>query len=174
VSLAVPGSTVSLQVTGRVAWRRTTMTGEGPPGMGVEFHDAGDELGKLIDTLIAAFRGMRIALICPVEHDRELLGRLLRTALSSAEITDRLAGMVSGAPVVDLLVVDMRSADATRVIQQAKNEVRPLPIVALAADAGESALARAACADEGVHNPPVATDFQRAVLRALMRPLRVQ
>src|SRR5215208_1638759 len=48
LSFAVPGAG-PIALTGVVAWRRGRENVEGPPGLGIEFHDTGAMLGSTID-----------------------------------------------------------------------------------------------------------------------------
>src|SRR5690349_18653862 len=52
--LAVPGSG-PMGLSGQVAWRRGRESNDGPPGIGIEFVELGDELGAIIDRLVAGY-----------------------------------------------------------------------------------------------------------------------
>src|SRR5262245_48424746 len=52
-------------MTGVVAWRRGRESGDGPPGIGVEFLDLGGDLGLIIDRLVAAFDKINVLLLAP-------------------------------------------------------------------------------------------------------------
>jgi uncharacterized protein (TIGR02266 family) len=176
--LAVPGwGPVGL--TGIVAWRRGRESSDGPPGLGVEFIDLGDEIGSIIDRLIASYEGINVLLLAPDRQDRTSLTRVIRSILSTADVVSAGDARVAETLLtgdIDLAVIDV-DADpdgALSALRHAKAVSPPIPAIALASTKKLREHARAAGADEVASNPPAFSELQVMLVRALGRPLSVR
>ncbi len=178
LQLAIPDAD-PLEVTGRVSWRREQEDDDGPPGIGVEFAAIGDEIGTLLDDLVAGFNGLTILLVCRDADDRATLTRLIRSIIAAADVV--AAGDAHLAEslldeTIDLAIIeaDFDPETAWRTISRARNLTPPVPTLVLISNPTLFARARAAGADEVTGNPPPFAEFQRALVRALGRPARIK
>lgn len=176
LEFAVPGLG-PIQVTGRVAWHRPAGP-EGGPGVGIQFQDIDQELGAIIDGLIATFKGVRILVLCAREQDGPLLTRLIRSAVATAEVTASSDFRQAALQLTDdvnlaILEVDIYTDIALDLVRRAKARTPPIPVIALASHETLRVQARRAGADEIIQNPPSFQEFQRILVRALGRPMRV-
>jgi type IV pilus assembly protein PilZ len=171
-----------IQVTGRVAWQRAAGQPagqpDGPAGFGIQFEDIDEELGQIIDGLIATFKGVRIMVLCAREQDGPLLTRLIRSVIATAEVTSsadfrRAAAMLTDDVDLAIIEVDIYTDIALDLVRQAKARTPPIPVIALASHETLRVQARRAGADETIPNPPAFHDFQRLLVRALSRPVRI-
>ncbi len=174
----VPGiGTHSLN--GIVAWRRGPESGEGPPGLGIEFQDVAPTLGAVIDQLATSFRGVHILLLSGDRHDRTSLARSIKSIISTAEITQAAdasvaTSVLSGEIDVAIVDVDFDLEGGLATIRAAKALQPPVPAIAITANASYREQAVAAGADELlVSNPPAFADLQVVVVRALGKPVSV-
>lgn len=177
LELAVPGIG-PVQVKGRVAWRRQPGQGDGPAGVGVQFQGVDAELGQIIDGLIASFKGLRVLVLCAREQDGPLLTRLIRSVVATADVTAsfdfrRASELVSNEVDLAVVEVDIYTDLALALIRQAKTLAPPIPVIALASHESFRIQARRAGADELIQNPPAFQEFQKVLVRALGRPVRV-
>ncbi len=176
--LAVPGAgPVSLH--GIVAWRRGRESGDGPPGLGVEFLDLGPDIGSTIDRLIAAYEGINVLLLAPDRQDRTSLTRVIRSILGTADVVSagdsRVAEtLLTGDIDVAVIDIDADPEGALAALRQAKSVSPPIPSIALASTKKLREHARAAGADEVASNPPAFGELQVLLVRALGRPLAVR
>ena len=176
--LAVPGAG-PVALTGSVAWRRGRESGDGPPGLGVEFVDLGPDLGAIIDRLVAGYEGINVLLLAPDRQDRTSLTRVIRSILGTADVVSagdsRVAEtLLTGDIDVAVIDVDADPDGALAALRQAKAVVPPIPAIALASTKKLREHARAAGADEVASNPPAFTELQVLLVRALGRPLAVR
>lgn len=176
--LGVPG-TGSVSVTGVVAWRRGRDSGDGPPGLGVEFVDLGPDIGAVIDRLVAAYEGINVLLLAPDRQDRTSLTRVIRSILGTADVVSagdsRVAEtLLTGDIDVAVIDVDADPEGALAALRQAKAVTPPIPSIALASTKKLREHARAAGADEVASNPPAFNELQVLLVRALGRPLTVR
>lgn len=167
-----------IQVTGRVAWQRPAGQGDAPPGLGIQFQDIDEELGQVIDRLIASFSGLRVLVLCARDQDGPLLTRLVRSVMATAEVTASTDFRRAGALLTDeidlaIIEVDIYTDIALDLVRQAKARTPPIPVIALASHENLRVQARRAGCDETIQNPPAFQDFQRILVRALGRPVRV-
>jgi uncharacterized protein (TIGR02266 family) len=178
LKLAVPGAgPVSLH--GVVAWRRGRESGDGPPGIGVEFVDLGGDLGGIIDRLVAAYEGINVLLLAPDRQDRSSLTRVIRSILGTADVVSagdsRVAEtLLTGDIDVAVIDVDADPDGALAALRQAKQIQPPVPCIALASTKKLREHARAAGADEVASNPPSFSELQVLLVRALGRPIAVR
>jgi len=178
LSFQVPGAGV-VQLAGHVAWRRGPESMDGPAGLGVEFADISEQLSAVIDRLVGEYRGLSVLIVARDSKDRTSLGRMVRSIVSSAEITS-VADQRGAEPLltdsVDLAVVDVDAdpESGLAVLRQARGVASPVPAIALASTRRLRDHARAAGADELIGNPPAFEELQIAVVRALARPIAVK
>lgn len=177
LEFAVPGIG-AIQVTGRVAWQRPPGRTDGPPGIGVQFQGLDGELGQIIDGLIASFKGLRVLVLCAREQDGPLLTRLIRSVVATADVTTssdfrRAPELVGNHVDLAVVEVDIYTDLALGLIRQAKTLAPPIPVIALASHESFRVQARRAGADELIQNPPAFQEFQKVMVRALGRPVRV-
>jgi uncharacterized protein (TIGR02266 family) len=178
LKLAVPGSG-PVALSGQVAWRRGRDSVDGPPGLGVEFVALADELGGIIDRLVACYDGINVLLLAPDRQDRTSLTRVIRSILGTADVVSAGDSRVAETLLtgdIDLAVIDV-DADpegALAALRQAKAVAPPVPAIALASTKKLREHARAAGADEVASNPPAFSELQILLVRALGRPLSVR
>ncbi len=177
LQFAVPGAGPIL-ITGTVNWRREQPDDEGPAGIGVEFDDIRDSLGTVIDKLVSEFEGLNILLVSSDRQDRSTLTRLVKSIISTAEVAGAADEHLADTLLtddVDVAVVDLDSSPESglRCIKMAQRGTHPIPTVALTSNNKLRARARAAGASELATNPPPFPEFQRCLVRALGRPVRV-
>jgi uncharacterized protein (TIGR02266 family) len=176
--LAVPKAG-PVGLTGVVAWRRGRESGDGPPGLGVEFVDLGVELGAIIDRLVAAYEGINVLLLAPDRQDRTSLTRVIRSILGTADVVSagdsRVAEtLLTGDIDVAVIDVDADPDGAIGALRRAKTVNPPIPSIALASTKKLREHARAAGADEVASNPPAFSELQVLLVRALGRPISVR
>jgi uncharacterized protein (TIGR02266 family) len=176
--LAVP-SAGPVGLTGVVAWRRGRESGDGPPGLGVEFVDLGGELGGIIDRLVGAYEGINVLLLAPDRQDRTSLTRVIRSILGTADVVSagdsRVAEtLLTGDIDVAVIDVDADPDGAISALRRAKMVSPPIPSIALASTKKLREHARAAGADEVASNPPAFSELQVLLVRALGRPISVK
>jgi len=175
---AVPGAG-PITVAGVVAWRRGRENPEGPPGLGLEFHDLTPGLGGVIDHLVAGYAGMTLLLMSGDRQDRSNLARSMRSIVTTAKIIQAADARVAETLLnseVDLAVIDLDFDEegGLATLRAAKAVQPPIPTVALASSKRLRDQARAAGADELCSNPPPFSELQLAIVRALGRPLAVR
>jgi uncharacterized protein (TIGR02266 family) len=178
LKFAVPGAG-SLDLMGRVAWRRGRESPDGPPGLGIEFDDVALQLGGTIDRLVGGYEGMSVLLLSADRTDRNSLTRLIRSIMSTAEVISASDAKVAETLLtgdVDLAVIDVDAEPegALAALRAAKHVQPPIPTVALASSKKLREHARAAGADEVATNPPPFGELQVMLVRALGRPLSVR
>lgn len=176
--LSVPGAG-PVALLGMVAWRRGRESGDGPPGLGVEFVDLGPDIGGTIDRLIAAYEGINVLLLAPDRQDRTSLTRVIRSILGTADVVSagdsRVAEtLLTGDIDVAVIDIDADPEGALAALRQAKSVNPPIPSIALASTKKLREHARAAGADEVASNPPAFGELQVLLVRALGRPLAVR
>lgn len=176
LEFAVPGLG-PIQMTGRVAWQRPPGL-DGPPGVGIQFQDIDEELGRIIDGLIATFKGVRVLVLCARDQDGPLLTRLIRSVVATAEVTASSDFRQAATQLTDdmdlaIIEVDIYTDIALDLVRRAKARTPPIPVIALASHETLRVQARRAGADEVIQNPPAFQEFQRILVRALGRPVRV-
>lgn len=179
LDFAVPNAgTASLN--GIVAWRRgLDQATEGPVGIGIEFQDVAPQLGALIDQLVIGFRGVQVLLMSGDRQDRTTLARNVKSIISTAEITQATDANVAAsvlAPEIDVAIVDVDFdvAGVVSIIQRAKQQVPPVPVIALSSNTAHRERALAAGADEVLANPPPFAELQVVLVRALGKPLAIR
>lgn len=174
LQLDIPGAE-SVQVTGEVTWHRGDNDAEGPPGMGVQFHDVPQMAGELIDQLVTGFGGLTVLLVCTDESDRTVITRQIRSIFASATVIvgddKRIAQALHGGDI-DLAVIDV-DADSAAAVRSLKAAAGSIPTVALAGAERLRLLAHESGADEVCTNPPQYREFHKLVIRALGRPARI-
>jgi uncharacterized protein (TIGR02266 family) len=178
LQFAVPDAGPIL-VSGRVAWRRSDASDEGPAGIGVEFDDMVDSLGEVIDRLVHDFAGVSVLLLCGDRQDRSSLMRMIKSIISAAEVIEAEDPTVAQKLLteqVDLAVIDadFDPSAAIHAVRAARSCAPPLPTVVLASSKNVREKARAAGADEVTGNPPPFPEFRKLLLRALGRPALVE
>ena len=178
LQLAVPGHG-PIHLTGRVAWRRPMADEEGPAGVGIEFMDPGEELGVVIDQLITHFKGLNVLLLAARPQEQSALTRLVRSVLSTANVVtsdDFTKGrsMLDGGIDIAIVELDIYTDLGLDLVRAAKTRASPVPVLALASQDELRRQARAAGADEVTSRVPPFDEFQRLLVRALGRPLRIR
>jgi uncharacterized protein (TIGR02266 family) len=178
LQFAVPGAGPIL-VSGRVTWARETKSIDGPAGMGVEFDDIGNVLGRVIDRLVAQFAGVNILLMSNDDQDRSTLSRLIKSVISTAEVIGAADARVAEAVLaddIDLAIVELDSDQegALATVRAAKASAARVPVIALAASKELRERAKSLGADEVSSNPPPSAEFQRVLVRALSKPAAVK
>jgi uncharacterized protein (TIGR02266 family) len=184
------GSLITLQFTvpdagpmrlvGRVSWRRTGKEHEGPPGLGVEFVDMGDEIGEVIDGLVTGYKGLTILLLVNRKQDRDALARFIRAVMTTAEIAAAATLQQAEellARAVDIAVVDIdsNSNEALYFIRRAKVSAPPVPVLAITGTPKGHAQAISAGADEIIAtNPPSFDELRMRLVQTLGRPSTVR
>jgi uncharacterized protein (TIGR02266 family) len=166
-----------IQLTGRVAWQRAAGP-DAPPGLGIQFQGIDDELGQVIDGLISSFSGLRVLVLCARDQDGPVLTRMVRSVMATAEVTAstdfrRAATLLTDEVDLAIIEVDIYTDIALDLVRQAKARTPPIPVIALASHENLRVQARRAGCDETIQNPPAFQDFQRILVRALGRPVRV-
>lgn len=178
LQLAVPGHG-PIALTGRVAWHRPVADEDGPAGMGVEFLDPGEDLGQVIDRLITQFKGLNVLLLAARTQEQSAITRLVRSVLSTANViasNDFAKGrsMLDGGIDIAIVELDIYTDLALDLIHAARTHPSPIPVLALANQDELRRQARAAGADEVTRKLPPFDEFQRLLVRALGRPLRIR
>src|SRR5690606_20524940 len=130
------------------------------------------------DRLIADFRGVRVLALCARDQDGPLLTRLIRSVITTAEVTAspdfrRAIALLTEEVDLAIIEVDIYTDIALDLIRKAKARTPPVPVIALASHENLRVQARRAGADETIQNPPAFQEFQRILVRALGRPVRV-
>jgi len=182
VDLEIPTSGQH-SVNGVVAWRRGNepLEGqpEGPPGLGVEFHDVAPALGSVIDRLVSTFHGVQILVLSGDRQDRTTLARSIKSIISTAEVMQAADASVATTLMsseIDLVVVDLDFdvEGGLATLRAAKQQSPPVPTVALTMNNQLREHARAAGADEIGSNPPPFNELQVVLVRALSKPTSVR
>lgn len=178
VALQIPGAH-PISLTGIVTWRRGDDSPEGPTGIGIEFQDAGPQLGGVIDGLVSTFHGVHILVLSGDRQDRTTLARSIKSIISTAEIMQAADASVAGALMtheVDLAVVDVDfdAEGGLQTLRAAKALSPPVPTVAITANPRLREHARQAGADEIATNPPPFAELQVVLVRALSRPVGIR
>jgi uncharacterized protein (TIGR02266 family) len=178
LEMAIPGAG-SVALSGVIAWRRGRELGDGPPGVGIEFHEISHQLGGLIDKLISEYDGLSVLLFSSDRQDRSSLTRLLRSIVSTADVVSAADARVAETLLthdIDLAVIDVDAEPegALTALRAAKQVSPPIPTIALASSKKLRERARAAGADEVASNPPPFGELQVLVVRALGRPISVR
>jgi uncharacterized protein (TIGR02266 family) len=182
------GSPVTLQLevpdtgpqmlSGHVTWRREQPDVDGPVGIGIEFDDMVDQLGELIDQLVAAFGGITVLLVTGDAKDRVTITRQLRSIIATAEVVGAADTRVAESVLddeIDLVLVDGDGdADAVvHMIGEVQSLFSPIPIVVMTGIEETRDRVKTAGASEIISNPPAFGELQAAVMRALGRPSAV-
>ncbi len=178
LQFAVPG-TGPISLVGEVVWRREPGSEDGPPGVGIEFDELDEDLGEVIDRLVARFEGLQVLVLAPRQPDRASLARLVRSIVSTTEVdvaADAHEAETKLTTDLDMVIVDTdeHTEEALRVVRKAKSNIPPIPVIALASNPKGRARAHAAGADEITPNPPSFAEFQTQLVRALSRPINVR
>src|SRR3954468_9979344 len=176
LELTVPnGGTTALN--GVVAWRRGVADegSIGPPGLGVEFQDVAPQLGAVIDKLVSTFRGVQVLLLSGDRQDRTTLARNIKSIISTAEITQAADATVAASVLtheIDVAIVDVDFdlEGGLSIIRAAKQQVPPVPTIALTSNSTYREQAVAAGTDELLPNPPPFAELQVVLVRALGKP----
>jgi uncharacterized protein (TIGR02266 family) len=163
---------------GVVAWRRGRESVDGPPGLGIEFHDVAPQLGGVIDRLISGYHGLSVLVLSGDRQDRTSLSRSIKSIMTTADVVQAADAKVAETLItsdVDLAVIDVDFdvEGGLAALRAAKAVVPPVPTLALASSRNLRDHARAAGADEVATNPPAFGELQLLLLRALGRPMRV-
>lgn len=177
VALQIPGQE-PISLVGVVAWRRGDDSGEGPPGLGIEFQDVAPQLGGVIDHLVSKFHGVHILVLSGDRQDRTTLARSIKSIIATAEIMQAADASVAAALMtteVDLAVIDVDfDAEAGLATIRAAKELSPsVPTVAITASPKLREMARLAGADELASNPPPFAELQLVLVRALSKPMKI-
>jgi uncharacterized protein (TIGR02266 family) len=178
IDLHVPSAGM-LHLVGVVAWRRGPEASDGPPGLGIEFHDIAPQLGAMIDRLVSGFHGVHILVLSGDRQDRTTLARSIKSIIGTAKVVET-ADAETAAPLltsdIDLAVVDVDfdPDGAIRTLRAAKLLQPKVPTVALTTSPKLRELARAAGADELASNPPPFSELQVVLVRALSKPSSVR
>ncbi len=178
LELRVPGSE-PLGVHGMVTWRRPPDSPEGPAGLGIEFQDVAPQLGAAIDMLVTMFHGVHILVLSGDRQDRTTLARLIKSIISTAEIVQAADAGVARSLMsaeLDLAIIDVDfdTEGALAALRAAKEQVPPVPTVALSSNPKLRETARDAGADELGTNPPAFAELQLLLVRALSKPLSIR
>src|SRR5436853_1757832 len=176
------GAPVTLQMTvptvgavvlvGVVAWRRGRESPDGPPGLGIEFHDVAPQLGGVIDRLISGYHGLSVLVLSGDRQDRTSLARSIKSIMTTADVVQAADAKVAETLItsdVDLAVIDVDFdvEGGLAALRAAKSVHPPVPTLALASSRNLRDHARAAGADEVATNPPAFGELQLLLLRAL-------
>lgn len=175
---AVPGAD-PITVVGRVTWRRPAQQDQEPPGIGIEFQHMDDELGAVIDGLVAAYSGLHVLLLSTRAKNRDALTRMVRSVLTTAQVTaapsvHRAETLLTSSVDAAIIEIDAPTQEALRVVRKAKHNQPPIPVLAIASSSNARASARAAGADEVLSSPPPFDDLRTKLVRALGRPVNVR
>ncbi len=178
VDLAIPGAG-AVSLNGIIAWCRGAESTEGAPGLGVEFEDVAPLLGAVIDELVGSFRSINVLVLATDKHDRSALARSIKSIIATADVTQADTASTAKALVGaenDLILVDLDvdPEGGLGILRAAKEQVPPVPTIALTANVKLREHARAAGADELVANPPPFAELQVALFRALAKPASVR
>lgn len=179
LQFTVPG-TGPINLVGRVTWRRSPeQLEDGPPGLGIEFQNMDAELGSVIDRLVTGYQGLKVLLFASQQQERDLLARLVRAVMSTAEVTAVADAREAEALLpqsVDIAVIDTdkSSEEALRIVRRAKSNMPSIPVLAMASSLKGRARAQDAGADEIASNPPQFHEFRARLVRAISRPLSVR
>lgn len=177
LEMTVPG-VGSVTLGGLVAWRRGRESTDGPPGLGIEFHDVAPQLGGMIDRLISGYHGLSVLVLSGDRQDRTSLSRSIKSIMTTADVVQAADAKVAETLItsdVDLAVIDVDFdvEGGLAALRAAKAVTPPVPTLALASSRNLRDHARAAGADEVATNPPAFGELQLLLLRALGRPIRV-
>ncbi|MBA3819600.1 MAG: TIGR02266 family protein [Deltaproteobacteria bacterium] len=178
VDLQIPNAGM-VPLNGVVAWRRAGGTPDGPPGLGIEFQDVAPQLGSVIDRLVSSFHGVHILVLSGDRQDRTTLARSIKSIISTAEVMQAADANVAKSLMsneIDLAVIDIDfDVDGgLATLRAAREQVPPVPTVALTMNAKLHEHARLAGADEITTNPPPFAELQVVLVRALSKPTSVR
>jgi len=178
LEMTVP-SVGSVVLGGVVAWRRGRESPDGPPGLGIEFHDVAPQLGGVIDRLISGYHGLSVLVLSGDRQDRTSLSRSIKSIMTTADVVQAADAKVAETLItsdVDLAVIDVDFdvEGGLAALRAAKAVDPPVPTLALASSRNLRDHARAAGADEVATNPPAFGELQLLLLRALGRPMSVK
>jgi len=178
IDLQIPNAG-RVSVNGVVTWRRATDSSEGPPGLGIEFQDVAPQLGTMIDSLVSSFHGVQILVLSGDRQDRTTLARSIKSIISTAEVMQAGDASVALSLItadVDLAVIDIDHdvEGGLKALRAAKEQMPPVPTVALTMNPSLHEHARAAGADEIATNPPPFAELQVVLVRALSKPAAIR
>jgi CheY-like chemotaxis protein len=171
--IAAPPATMTLE--GMVVGTREARPGQ-PAGISVALTPPSDAFSATVDRLAAAFAGFRVLLSTGEAAPRAILGRYLRSIMTSTVVdydveTDRSLDLGT----FDLVVVDLDSSGPRgfELGQRVRQRPRAAPVLALAQLERDRAIASGLGFEEVLPNPPAFADLDAAVRRALSRPLTI-
>ncbi|MFH2010525.1 MAG: TIGR02266 family protein [bacterium] len=177
--LAIPGAEEDVRLRGVVQWIRTESAHGQPPGMGIEFQDVEQSCGKLIDSLIKHFSGVRILVAATAPRHRAQLSRQLRSALAATidehDLSHPEFAVTTGEPY-DLVAIDLGDGDeiAYQLLEDVLRAEEPIAVLAMTAHPRVRQQARDMGAQEVIGSPPGMSELRAAVLKALGRPLALR
>lgn len=178
LNFAIPG-TGTIEVVGLVVWVRATDQDGKPAGMGVEFEHLDSRHGEVIDEIVSSFQGLRVVVLASSAHGRALLGRAVRSILSTAivlEAADADAAEKSLEQGPDLVIIDLDDSDADGLLTMrlAKTARRAVPVIIATREEATRVRAKELGADEVLSAPIGLTELQAAILRGLGKPYSVK
>ena len=177
LQFAVPGAG-PISIDGTVTWRKSSADAEGPCGVGVEFDSVAQQIGDVIDKMVAKFEGLSVLLLSGDPKDRASLKRLIGSIMATADVVSAGDPHVAETLLtdeIDLAVIDTHSMPdgCIGIIKAARKLSPPIPTVALAGTRKLHQRAVAAGADEVASNPPQFAELQKLIVRALGRPSKI-
>jgi uncharacterized protein (TIGR02266 family) len=180
VRFSIPGAKDPIETLAKVMWVRRHSSEEGlPPGLGLQFDNLEEHIGKIIDGLVQDFTGVTLMALADEPSALHRLTRYLQSILTCKVLQSSTASVVAagfGASPADLTLLDLDSAgdSGLMLIQMATTESDPtMPVVALTADPLLKALALKEGAAAVLENPPAYEQLRRCVLEVLGKPHRL-
>jgi len=167
----------TFQVEGSVTWTRAR-TDTQEPGMGVGFKTIDEALGAEIDRLVKEFTGVNIAIFSPDKSERSALGRLVRSIVSTATLheagdSDSFADVLTAKTDLAVIDTDVPDGEGWLALRMAQQHTPPVPVIALVGDSDRERAAELG-ATEVAPSPPVLSELQPLLVRALGRPSIVE
>lgn len=110
LSLTVPGDDEPIELHAEVRWVRQFDALEGPAGMGLAFEDIDELLGDRVDSIVARFVPLRVALVGDHAATLGHVGSIVRTLVTCTTEERSVAAAIAAVEDVatcDLLVVEI-------------------------------------------------------------------
>jgi CheY-like chemotaxis protein len=176
VRFNIPGAAEPIETQARVMWVRRATSEEGmPPGVGLQFDQLEEHVGRIIDSVVQGFSGVKLMALADDPAALARLSRYLQSILTcevvQASAAETLATGFS--QPVDLALLDLDSAgDSGLMLVQMASEsaAQPVPIIVLTSKPVMKAMAMKEGAAMVIANPPTYDALRQCVLGVLGKP----
>lgn len=170
IHLALPGVSISQFLSAEVRWTRYEPVSDGPPGMGLVFHNVDRFLGERIDRIVAEFVPQSIAIVSNNLGVRSHVAAQLRGLVAChthLHLVDR--DLVPELVDCDLVIIDLDHAgiEGTRLLEALDAVPVPPPWIVLHEHRAQPIHDRARRFGRLVQTPVDTEELRHAVLETL-------